>query len=210
MTLSAAEAIAAGLAIALRISSECGPFNKVDTSGSETVYRIVWESAIARPSKFLPVVFWIHWAMRDLKYLGGVCECTWEIPHNDGSYDIVSTNLVPSWPGGDLSSNFFSLSLHFGEEFAILHLQHFTECCHIESVVPPQHYPASQVNLSVVPHLLAPMATTGSRIHCSVCPSQQFQHNLQANAKFNTVSFSAVWEGRAMALLDSNMLPNKI
>ncbi|KAG2365336.1 hypothetical protein BDR07DRAFT_1481456 [Suillus spraguei] len=56
----------------------------------------------------------------------------------------------------------------------------------------------------------APTTATGSRIHCSACPPQQFQHNLQANAESNTVTSSAVQEDRAMALLDSNMPPNKI
>ncbi|KAG2155232.1 uncharacterized protein EDB93DRAFT_1101805 [Suillus bovinus] len=98
----------------------------------------------------------------------------------------------------------------FGEEFAVPHLQHFTERCHIEGVVPPHHHPASQVNPSAVPHLPVPMAATGSRIHCSVRPPQQFQHDLQANAQSNTATSSAVQEGRAMALLDSDMPPNKI
>jgi hypothetical protein len=40
MTLSAADAMAAGLAMALRISSEEGPFNKADTSGSDRFFWI--------------------------------------------------------------------------------------------------------------------------------------------------------------------------
>ncbi|KAG1786178.1 hypothetical protein EV424DRAFT_1551492 [Suillus variegatus] len=110
----------------------------------------------------------------------------------------------PDRIGGDISV----FVQAFGEEFAIPHLQHFTECCCIEGVVPPHH--SSQVNSSAVPHLPAPMAATGSCIYCSARPPQQFQHDLQANAQFNTVSSSAVREGTAMALLDSNMPPNKI
>ena len=71
--------------------------------------------------------------------------------------------------------------------------------------------PASQVHPSAVPHFPAPMAATGSRIRCSARPSQQFQYDLQVNVKSNTVSSSAVREGSAMALLDSNTpLGNKI
>jgi hypothetical protein len=40
MTLSAADAMAAGLAIAFRIFSEEGPFNDADTSGSDRFYGI--------------------------------------------------------------------------------------------------------------------------------------------------------------------------
>ena len=40
MTLSAADAMAAGLAMALRIFSQEGPFNDADTSGSDTFFGI--------------------------------------------------------------------------------------------------------------------------------------------------------------------------
>lgn len=133
----------------------------------------------------------------------------------------------PDRIGGDISV----LVQAFAEEFAIPHLQRFTERCRIEGIVPPFHCksapsfsctlklihfsmflqdPASQVNLSAVPHLPAPTTATGSHIRCSARPSRQFQHDLQANAKSNTVTSSAVREGRAMALLDSNTPPNKI
>lgn len=134
---------------------------------------------------------------------------------------------TPDRIGGDISV----LVQAFSEEFTVPHLQHFTDRCRIEGVVPPHHCkftpflsqpgidllfhvffqePASQINPAVVPHLPAPMAATGPCICCSARPAQQFQHDLQANVKSNMVSSSAVQKGRSMALTNSNTLPNRI
>ncbi|KIK35331.1 hypothetical protein CY34DRAFT_96298 [Suillus luteus UH-Slu-Lm8-n1] len=103
---------------------------------------------------------------------------------------------TPERLGGDVSV----LAQAFGEEFAIPHLQR----CQIEGVVPPRHYPASQVNPAAPPHLPAPIVPTGAHIHCSARPSKQFQHDLQVNLEPKTLPSSAVREGRVIALANKD------
>ncbi|OAX30777.1 hypothetical protein K503DRAFT_788246 [Rhizopogon vinicolor AM-OR11-026] len=68
----------------------------------------------------------------------------------------------PEVIGGDASC----LVQAFAENYAIPHLRRFTEWCHTEGVVPPQHFPASQfrLDLEVNGHVAIPSpAIQGAR-----------------------------------------------
>ncbi|KAG2033053.1 hypothetical protein BDR03DRAFT_1014708 [Suillus americanus] len=105
---------------------------------------------------------------------------------------------TPEHIGGDLSA----FVQAFSEEFVIPHLQHFSESCCIEGIVPPQHYPTSQVNLSGPPFLPGPLAATGAQIQCSAHPTKQFECDFEVS---NKLLSAAIQMGQAV----SKALPGK-
>ncbi|KAG1835967.1 hypothetical protein DFJ58DRAFT_735336 [Suillus subalutaceus] len=103
---------------------------------------------------------------------------------------------MPEHLGGDLSA----LVQAFSEEFVVPHLQCFAECCRIEGIIPPRHYPAGQVNPSGPTFLPAPLVATGARIQCSAHPTRQFKHDFEVG---NKVLLAAVQIGQALAKSNS-------